>query len=308
MKLIRGISNLKPFHGGCVATIGNFDGMHLGHQRLVQQVCSKAVLYSLPSVVITFEPLPQEYFAKQNPWPRLTKLREKLFILKELGVDYVLCLSFNEILANLTAQQFLEQILISQLRIKHLVIGDDFHFGQGREGNFSFLQQAARQFSFTVEEMPTFLLDNIRVSSRRVRDVLGKGDLHMASRLLGRPYTLCGRVLHGNKRGRIIGFPTANIFLGRKVSPVLGVYAVKVYGIESYPFNGVANVGNRPTVDGTRTLLEVHLFEFDRDLYGQHLVVEFAHKLRDEKRFDNFDLLKEQILLDAKEAKDFFKL
>ena len=306
MELIRGLHNLRPRHHGCVATIGNFDGVHLGHQAVLGQLAEKADELSLPSLVITFEPQPQEYFAPERAKPRLTRFREKLKALPRYGVDRVLCLRFNQALASLPADEFIKQILVDGLGVRYLVVGDDFRFGNGRAGDFSMLQKAGEENGFPVVNMHTFNIDGERVSSTRVREALAKGDLDTAEKLIGRPYRMCGRVAHGDKRGRTIGFPTANIHLHRKATPVEGVFAVEMFGIEGEPVAGVANVGTRPTVDGTRSLLEVHLFDFDKDIYGQYIHVNFVHKLRDEERFDSFEELKKQILKDADDARAFF--
>ncbi len=307
MELIRGLHNLRERHRGCVATIGNFDGVHLGHQTVLGQLSEKAAELGVPSVVITFEPYPLEYFAPQKAPPRLTRLREKIKALTRYAVDRVLCLQFDRKLAAMPAMDFIEKLLIKGLDVKYLVVGDDFRFGNKRQGDFAMLQQAGKLHGFQVVNLHTFMVDGMRVSSTRIREALSTGDLGIAEKLLGRPYRMCGRVAHGDKRGRTIGFPTANIHLHRNNTPVSGVYAVEMFGIEGEPQQGVANVGTRPTVDGTRSLLEVHLFDFDRDIYGAYVNIEFVHKLRDEKKFDSFDVLKEQILRDAAEAREFFK-
>lgn len=310
MELIRGQHNLKPRHRGCVATIGNFDGLHRGHQAVIAQVKEKADEMQLPAVLITFEPQPQEYFRPHEIPARLTRLREKLAVIETLAIDRVLCLRFNAKLAELTAEQFVQQILVDGLGIKYLVVGDDFKFGKGRSGDFQFLNAVAGQHGFEVSDTRTLDFQGRRVSSTRVRNALGEGDLALAHQLLGRNYAMSGRVAHGDKRGRTIGFPTANIYLHRKSSPVYGVYAVQLHSndprIGDRPVNGVANVGQRPTVGGTRTLLEVHLFDFDADIYGAYVQVSFLHKIRDEQRFESFEALKAQIQRDAGEARAFF--
>jgi riboflavin kinase/FMN adenylyltransferase len=308
MKFIRGLYNLSPEQKGCVVTIGNFDGMHCGHIELLKKLNAKAEQLQLPATVIIFEPQPNEYFGGAKTPPRLMRLREKLSVLQAQGVQQVLCLRFDKTLAALSAEQFVEQILIAGLQIKHLIIGDDFRFGYQRLGDFELLQRYAMSHNFTVDKIHTFLMQDERVSSSRVRRALEVGDLKIAEYLLGRPFTLSGRVAHGDKRGRIIGFPTANIYLHRKAVPIAGVYVVKMHGITRAGLPGVANVGTRPTVGGTRSLLEVHLFDFNRDIYGRHVEVEFIKKLRDEKRYDSFELLKEQIFKDAAQARQFFML
>ena len=308
MQVIRGINNLKPQHLGCVATIGNFDGVHLGHQAVLGQLAEKADELGLPVVVVTFEPQPQEYFRPDESPPRLTRFREKVQALRRYAVDRVMVLRFNEKFSQQTPESFIQNLLVDGLGVKYLVIGDDFRFGKGRAGDFAMLQDAGKTHGFEVVNMHTFILDGDRVSSTRVRAALGEGNLNEAEKLLGRTYRMSGRVAHGDKRGRTIGFPTANIFLHRKAIPLRGVFVVQLYGVEGEPVPGVANLGTRPTVDGMRTLLEVHLFNFDQDIYGRHVHVDFLRKLRDERRFDSFEKLKEQILLDVEQARDFFNV
>ena len=318
MEFIRNFSQLRPRHQGCVATIGNFDGVHLGHQAVLQQLATKAKALQLPTVVIIFEPQPQEFFTKaykadkadkaDKVPPRLTRLREKLMAMRHYGVDKVLCLHFNNKLAALSAQAFIQEILIDGLGIKHLVIGDDFSFGQKRQGNFTMLKEAGKQNGFTVESQNTFILGKERVSSTRVRQALMQGELSTARELLGRPYSMYGRVRHGQKKGRTIGFPTANIFIHRQVSPLNGVFAVTLHGVTEKPLAGVANLGTRPTIDGMRFLLEVHLFNFDKTIYGHYVEVEFIRKIRNEQKFASFDALKAQIKKDVESAKAILNL
>jgi len=306
MELIRGLHNLQDRHRGCAATIGNFDGVHRGHRTVIEQLSRMAGELDLPVTVITFEPQPREFMAPGTTPARLTRLREKLEALRGLGVDRVLCLRFDARLAGLSADAFIRTILVEGLGIRCLVVGDDFRFGRDRAGTFALLEQAGALHGFSVVAMETFDIDGSRVSSTRVRLALEAGDMEAAGSLLGRPYTMCGRVAHGDKRGRIIGFPTANIYLHRAVSPVSGVFAVTLSGYGDATRPGVANVGNRPTVGGTRSQLEVHLFDFDRDIYGCHVRVSFLHKLREERRFDSFEALRLQIGRDAVQARDYF--
>ncbi|MGL5110602.1 MAG: bifunctional riboflavin kinase/FAD synthetase [Vibrio ordalii] len=303
MELIRGIHNIKPQHHGCVLTIGNFDGVHLGHQQVLEQVSKKAQLLSLPSVVMTFEPQPLELFVKHNAPARLTRLRDKFVQLNKQSVDRLLCVNFNQNFADLTAEAFIRDLLVAQLGVKFLVIGDDFCFGKNRQGNFSMLQQAGQQFGFEVVSTHSFCLQQQRVSSTAIRNALASDDLVLAKQMLGRDYGISGRVSHGQKLGRTIGFPTANIPLKRCVSPVSGVYVVNVSGLDNSPIGGIANIGNRPTVNGVRQQLEVHLFDFHANLYGKQLEVALLHKLRDEKKFESFGALKQQIELDADAAR-----
>jgi riboflavin kinase/FMN adenylyltransferase len=305
MEIIRGLHNLRPRHHGCVATIGNFDGVHLGHQAVLGQLAEKAEAMCLPLVVVTFEPQPQEFFAAISP-PRLTRFREKVQALRRYAVDRVLCLRFNTRFALQSPQNFIDKLLVEGLGVRYLVIGDDFRFGRDRAGDFALLKQAGEEHGFEVVNMHTFILDGERVSSTRIREALAAGDLNGAEKLLGRPYRMSGRVAHGDKLGRSIGFPTANIHLHRKATPVRGVFVVELYGVAGEPLAGVANVGTRPTAEGTRTLLEVHVFDFQGDLYGAHVHVDFLHKLRDERRFESFEALKAQIIRDVEQARAYF--
>lgn len=306
MELIRGLHNLQPKHRGCVATIGNFDGVHLGHQAVLGQLAEKSDELCLPATVITFEPQPQEYFAPEQAPSRLTKFREKLQALRRFSVDQLLSLSFNHRLAEMDADEFIQRILVDGLGVRYLVVGDDFRFGHGRSGDFTALQAAGQQHGFEVVHMHTFMVDSERVSSTRIRQALNAGDMQRATQLLGRDYRMSGRVAHGEKLGRQLGFPTANIHLQRKVSPLQGIFVVEVFGIAGEPLQGVASLGTRPTVDGKRVILEVFLFDFDKDIYGEHLQVSFLHKLRDELRFDSLDELKVRIQQDVDDAQAYF--
>lgn len=306
MEFIRGFHNIRPEHRGCVATIGNFDGVHLGHQAVLGQLAEAAGRLSLSTAVITFEPQPQEYFGAADDAPRLTRLREKVHALRRYSVDRVVCLTFNKFLAELSAEQFIERLLVEGLGVRYLVVGDDFRFGHQRRGDFEMLKAAGEKHGFQVVSMHSFLVDGERVSSTRLRQELAKGAMDAAGELLGRTYRMSGRVARGDQRGRQWGFPTANIHLHRKATPVRGVFAVEMFGVTGEPVAGVANVGTRPTVDGTRTLLEVHLFDFADDIYGRYVEVVFLHKLRDEVRFASLDALKQQIGLDSDAAREFF--
>jgi riboflavin kinase/FMN adenylyltransferase len=306
MELVRGLYNLCARHRGCAATIGSFDGVHLGHQAVIKQLQRSSQARDLPVILVTFEPQPREYFKPASAPSRLTRLRDKLRALADCGVEQVLCLRFNDRLAGLTADEFIRQILTEGLGVNYLIVGDDFRFGKDREGDFSMLQRAGETHGFEVAAMDTFNVGDARVSSTRVREVLAAGDLDVAATLLGRPYTLCGRVAHGDERGRTIGFPTANISLFRTASPLTGVYVVDMHGVGGQALQGVANIGKRPTVAGTRMQLEIHLLDFDRDIYGQHVQVEFRKKLREEQRFDSVDTLRAQIARDAEQARAYF--
>jgi riboflavin kinase/FMN adenylyltransferase len=307
-KLIRSPYNLTPKHGGGVVTIGNFDGVHLGHQALLQCVVAKARALQVPSLVITFEPHPFEFFSGDNPTvSRLTRLREKFSALAKTGIDYVLIIPFNQLFADQSASDFVTEFLNKKLQPVHVVVGDDFHFGRKRQGNFSLLTELGQQHGFTTESMPTLTMVDERVSSTRIRKALQAGEHKLANELLGRPYSKQGRVRHGNQLGRQWGFPTANIYLHRALAPVMGIYAVLVHGLGDKPLPGAANLGVRPTVDGTTALLEVHLLDFNQQIYGRYVEVEFCEKLRDEVRYANIELLKEQIAKDVAASRDYFQ-
>ena len=306
MELIFGLHNLKPAVTPCVATIGNFDGVHLGHQAVLGQLVEKGAAMNLPTTLITFEPTPAEYFAQDKAPARLTTFREKFVTLKRFAIDRLLVLPFNQRMALMSAEDFISTTLIEGLDIRYLVVGDDFRFGKDRAGDFELLEKTGKENSFTVVSMPSFRIDNERVSSSGIRSALADGDFTRAERLLGRHYHMAGKVAHGDKRGRQWGFPTANINMKRKVIPLRGIFAVEVFGLDHEPVFGVANLGTRPTVGGMRTLLEVHLFDFDEQIYGRRINVLFRHKIREEIRFDSFDELKAQIALDVISASEYF--
>lgn len=303
MQLVRGLHNLRPSHRGCVATIGNFDGVHRGHQGVLARLRERAAEAGLPSCVVIFEPQPREFFAPDSAPARITSLREKLELLREVGVDRVLCLTFNRRLRELSAEQFIHQIMVEGLGVSHLEVGDDFRFGKGRTGDFALLVEAGAREGFTVESAATIELDGERISSTRVREVLAAGDFAAVERLLGRPYRISGRVLHGQKLGRQLGAPTANLQLNRLRPALQGVYLVSTE-VDGRRWPGVANIGTRPSVKGDgRAHLEVHLLDFAGDLYGRRLVVQFHRKLRDEQRFASLEALKSAIDADIAAAR-----
>jgi riboflavin kinase / FMN adenylyltransferase len=290
-----------------VLAIGNFDGLHLGHRALLERLTTTARQHGLPSAVMTFEPHPRELFTPDQAPARLTSLREKLALLEGCGVDQVFLLHFSRKLAGLTADEFVERILLRGLGVRHLIIGDDFRFGKGRAGDFALLQAAGKRHGFGVEAMHTIEIDGERVSSSAVREVLGAGDLEHAARLLGRPYCISGRVVHGGKIGRKLGWPTANIQLQRKRVALTGVFAATLSGIDKRHLPGAASLGVRPTLGlGLRPVLEVHLFDFDQEIYGAHVTVHFLHKLRDEMKFDSFAALSAQIASDVAATQEYF--
>ena len=317
MRLIRGLYNIPADFPGCVATIGNFDGVHLGHQAILEQLRQAGQKHALPSVVMMFEPQPREFFAADQAPARLASMAEKLSDLVRQGIDYVLCLPFNQALRSMSADQFVQAILLDGLNIKHLIIGDDFRFGCDRAGDYALLQGVGEQQGFTVADTPTYEHLGDRVSSTRLRECLAANDLAQAGDLLGHPYRMTGRVGYGRQLGRTIDAPTANVLLKRKTLVMSGVYAVEVE-IEGPSrsvsrYRGVANLGVKPTVnaDQPEPSLEVHLFDFpiegdSGDLYGQRLSVEFCHKLRVEKKFSGLEALKAAIGEDMTKARDYF--
>ncbi|MEC7376681.1 MAG: bifunctional riboflavin kinase/FAD synthetase [Pseudomonadota bacterium] len=310
MRLIRGLTNLKalsqredsPLALGCVATIGNFDGVHLGHKTIIDQVISKAEALGVPSVVMVFEPQPREFFQGSEAPPRLMNFRQKFESLLAEGVDIVLCLRFNQAFRSYSAMGFVEDVLIEGLGVRHLVVGDDFRFGCDRAGDFALLQEVGSARGFSVENTRTVTVAGERVSSTRVRELLNVNGLEQAEALLGHPYRIRGRVVYGRQLGRQIGAPTANILLHR-TAPLRGVYVVAAALDDGSRYDGVANIGLRPTVDGKQPSLEVHLFDFAGTLYGQHLEVVFRHGLRDEEKFESVDQLKDQIARDFEDAR-----
>ena len=305
MQVFRGVPERAT--SSTVLTIGNFDGVHLGHRALLDELKAKARALALPATVLTFEPHPRELFAPDQAPARLASMRDKLELLAECGVDRVHVCRFDRKLASLTAEQFIEQILVRGLSVRHLIIGDDFRFGKARGGDFVMLQKAGNDHRFVVEAMPTVDFGGLRVSSSAVRDALAAGDIERAERLLGRPFVIAGRVMDGKKIGRTIGFPTANIQVRRKRLPLSGVFAVTVSGVDARPLPGAANIGVRPTVaEGLKPVLEVHLLDFDRDIYGCHVDVNFMHKLRSEAKFESLDALKAQIARDVAEVRAYF--
>jgi riboflavin kinase/FMN adenylyltransferase len=307
MQLIRGLAHLKSLKNGCVLSIGNFDGMHTGHRKVIEKLAHQGKMMNLPVVVMIFEPQPLEFFLGDNAPSRLMRLREKVLQFKSLPVDKLLIVKFDQILANYDASAFISDILVNKLNVKYLVIGDDFHFGKARCGNFSMLKEQGQQHGFFVEDTNSYFIEEQRVSSTLIRDALGHGDLSIAKQMLGRDYSVCGRIAQGKKLGQTIGFPTANIEMFRKNTPVSGVFAVTMAGINDKEMQGVANVGTRPTVDGRKkVILETHLFDFDREIYGQYVEVHFKKKIRDEVRFNSVNELKEQIEKDIVVAKQIF--
>ena len=301
----RSLTSIPNDLSATAITIGSFDGLHLGHQAIIKRLLQEASSEQLMSVVISFDPYPKEFFSKQR-LPRLMSWREKFIALDSLDADYFLTIPFDQMLADMSAEDFVTKILVDRLKVRVLIIGDDFRFGKDRQGDYTFLCSLAEQYHFRVIQMPTFNYQGQRVSSSRVRALLQSGEMDKAKELLGHYYYLCGTVIHGAKLGRQLGFPTANIDLHRRSVPLHGIYVVRVSGIDDHMYNGVANIGTRPAVQGTRVLLEVYLFDFNREIYGANIKVEFLHKLRDEEHYDTLELLVAQIHQDVRDAKLFF--
>ena len=306
MELIRGLHNIQDRHKGCVLTIGKFDGVHLGHQAVLSRLVEKANKLSLPSVVMVFEPQPEEVFTPQHAPARLSRLRDKYTDFAELGIDRLLVINFNQKLSSMTADAFVEDLLVQKLGVKFLVVGDDFKFGHKRQGNFDLLQRASARYGFDVVSTQSFKLLECRISSTEIRTALEQSDFELAEKMLGKPFVISGRVVHGDKKGRTIGFPTANVLLKRCTSPVQGVFAVEIK-IKDDRYQGVANVGTRPTVKGERSQLEVHIFDFKQSIYGELVEVSFVSKIREEQKFESFEALQSQIKIDAQAALQQFR-
>ncbi|MEQ8514106.1 MAG: bifunctional riboflavin kinase/FAD synthetase [Chromatocurvus sp.] len=308
MELIRGPHNLQPRHRGCVATIGAFDGVHLGHQAVFSQLIDESRKFGLPSAVIVFEPLPREYLAPDEAPARLMNFREKFIALSRLGVDRMLRIRFDESVRGMSADDFAQDVFVRGLAVRRLVLGDDFRFGREREAGAAFLRALGESVGFETLPIHTFEIDGKRVSSTRVRDALAAGDVSEAARLLGRDYAISGRVVGGQQLGRELGAPTANVELNRVRAPLSGVFNVRVYGPGLHGAPGVANVGTRSTVsNGTRANLEVHLLEGSPDLYGQRIDVRFVHRLRDEEKYDSLEALRDATQNDIETSRRWFQ-
>lgn len=309
MDLIRGFEHFRRHHHGCVATIGAFDGVHLGHQAVLRQLIAKGREMGLPSTVVLFEPLPREYFSPNDAPARLMSFREKFIALRDMGIDRVLRIRFTAAFRDMTANEFIRKLFVDGLGVKYVVVGDDLRFGRNRSGDFDLLRRVGMVHGFEVVDTQTLQVSEERVSSTRVREVLAESDFSLAERLLGRPYSIAGRVIVGQQLGRTIGAPTANMELHRLRSPLSGVFAVEVHGADKVMRPGVANVGVRPTIgDLSKAILEVHLLNFNKNIYGRNLRVVFRKKLRNEVKFDGLDALKAQIGRDVEQARHYFDL
>jgi riboflavin kinase / FMN adenylyltransferase len=304
MELVRGLHNISARHRGCVLTVGNYDGVHLGHQQMIGALKVRAAEFRSAATVLVFEPSSKEFIDPDGAPPRLTRWREKFLALKAQGVERLVTLRFDECMRAMTPRSFVDELIVERLGTRHMVVGDDFRYGSNACGTIDTLRAAGQVHGFGVEQMAPFVFDGVRVSSTAVRERLEYADFAGAARLLGRPYRMMGRVAPGLKLGRELGFPTANLRLMRRKSPVWGILAVWTHGIDSRPLPGVASLGTRPTVNGTEPLLEVHVFDFAGDLYGRAIEVEFVAKLRDEVKFDSLDAMTVQMQIDAARARE----
>jgi len=304
MEFVRGLYNLRPQQRGCVLTIGAFDGVHRGHQEMLRVLREQAARHRLPGVVLSFEPTPREFLARGAPPARLTRFRERCEAFQRYGTDRFVCLRFDERMRQMEPDAFVTDILVRALGVRHVVVGHDFRFARNLGGNVEILRAMGAQSGFEVTEVPPFELDGARVSSSAIRKLLEAGDVTRAARLLGRPYAITGKVVHGAKLGRKLGFPTANLRLHRRVTPLAGVFAVRVSGQGLVAAPGVASLGTRPVVNGKELLLEAHVFDFSGDLYRRYLTVEFIARLRDELWFPNMDDLVVQMHKDAAQARE----
>ncbi len=305
MKLVRHLVDLPyaELAGGSVVSIGSFDGLHVGHRQLLDRVISKSRELGVPSIVMSFEPTPKEFFSAANPPARLMRFREKFAALEEYGIDIFYCPRFNSAMQGIRAAAFIRQILVHGMNARHIVVGDDFHFARKREGSIDDLVRASSALQFDVDRVPSIIKDDVRVSSTEIRSALADGNVPRANSLLGRPYRMSGRIIRGRQVGRTLGFATANVDLRRRQSAVLGIYAVKVSGLLEGCVDGVASVGTRPTFDLRKPLLEVHLFDFDRDIYGEYIHVDFIAYLRGEEKFESVDELVAQMSKDVENAR-----
>ena len=302
MELIRGLHNLKSL-SGCVLTIGNFDGVHVGHQEILKKLVKKAKELGLPSLVISFSVTPETFFGR--PKARINNFRDKHLLLESLGVDKHLLIRFNKSFSELRAAEFVNKVLVEKTGVRYCFVGDDFRFGKDREGGFSMLKKMSLEHNFALQKINGVSIGGLRVSSSEIRKMLTKGDFKSAETFLGRPFSISGKVAHGAQIGRTIGFPTANIGIKRRLSPVLGVYSVHIEH-SSKTYTGVCNVGKRPTLGGTKTLLELFVFDFDQEIYGENVNVIFRQKCRNEIKFGSFDELKKQIEKDVEKSRGFF--
>lgn len=305
MRLVRHLSDLphEMLANGSVVTIGAFDGLHLGHQALLDAVIQKSGELGLPSIVMSFEPTPREFFGGNKPPARLMRFREKFDSLADYGIDLFYCPRFGPAMRAIAADAFVRKVLVHGLNVRQVVVGDDFRFASRREGSIETLQRCKKALQFDVQQIPSVQVDGVRTSSTVIRQALHDGDVRLATALLGRPYRMSGRIIKGRQVGRTLGYATANVDLRRRRSAVMGIYAVRINGLPEGPLDGVASVGTRPTFNLTKPLLEVHMFDFDREIYGEYIHVDFIAHLRDEVKFESVDELVAQMHLDAENAR-----
>jgi riboflavin kinase/FMN adenylyltransferase len=305
MRLVRHLVDLpySDLARGSVVTIGAYDGLHLGHVQLLDRVIKEARTAKMPAIVMSFEPTPKEFFSAARPPARLMRFREKFEALADYGIDIFYCPRFDSAMRSIPADAFIRQILIHGLNARHIVVGDDFHFATRREGTIEHLLRASPALQFEVEQVPSVIVDGVRVSSTEIRESLAKGNVERATALLGRPYRMSGKIVKGRQVGRSLGYATANVDIRRRQSAVLGIFAVRVHGLPQGPIDGVASVGTRPTFDLCKPVLEVHLFDFDTEIYGEYIHVDFLAHLRPEEKFATVDELVAQMDIDAENAR-----
>jgi riboflavin kinase/FMN adenylyltransferase len=305
VRLVRHLEDLPypDLDAGSVVTIGAYDGIHLGHQQLLERVVRVAEDEGLTTVVMSFEPTPKEFFGGTSPPARLMRFREKFDSLAARGIDLFYCPRFAAPMRDIAATDFIRRILVHGLNARYLVVGDDFHFARRREGTIEHLNAVASVLNYDVEQVSSVVVNGVRVSSTAIRDALGQGDMKTATKLLGRPYRMSGKIVKGDRVGRTLGYPTANVDLRRRQSAVMGIFAVRVNGLDGGPHDAVASVGSRPTFAGTKPILEVHLFDFDEDIYGKYIHVDFIAWLREQEKFDMVEDLVAQMDVDADNAR-----
>ena len=305
MRLVRHIKDLPhaDLRAGSVVTIGSFDGLHFGHKQLLDQVISKSRSMGVPSIVMSFEPTPKEFFSAANPPARLMRFREKFEFLAGYGIDIFYCPRFSLAMRSIRSGDFIRQILVQGMNARHIVVGDDFHFARKREGNIDELRRVQKPLDFAVDQVASIVKGGVRVSSTAIRAALADGNLPLAKSLLGRPYRMSGRIIKGRQVGKALGYATANVDLRRRQSAVLGIFAVRVSGLKEGVVSGVASVGTRPTFDLVKPLLEVHLFDFNRDIYGEYIHIDFIARIRDELKFESVEELVAEMDADAENAR-----
>jgi riboflavin kinase/FMN adenylyltransferase len=305
MRLVRHLNDLPydQLANGSVVTIGSYDGLHLGHVQLLDRVKNASGKLGLPSVVMSFEPTPKEFFAADSPPARLMRFREKFEALQSNDIDIFYCPSFDAQMRRISADDFIRRVLIHGLCAKHIVIGDDFQFARRREGTLEHLQRASYALEYEIDQVPSVIVDGVRASSTAIREALWNGDMQHATTLLGRPYRMSGKIVRGEKVGRSLGYPTANVDLRRRQSAVMGIFAVRVQGLAGKTLDAVASVGSRPTFGGTIPILEVHIFDFDEDIYGRYIHVDFIARLRGQEKYDRVEDLVAQMHRDADNAR-----